>query len=115
MPSPYTPYIPQTTGELWDLIGGLMICAPKFEDKLGYFPGRSIETEFAALNGGIGAVRKKIGEERYAAMMALSHRMRALFEADPEDETGETQAGQKLLLEMEEILKPGWVDRLKSG
>lgn len=111
MPRPYTPYIPQTTGELWDLIGGLMLDAPTFEDKLGYFPGRSIETEFAALNGGIEAVRKKIGEERYSALVALSDRMRVLFEADPEDKTGEAQAGRRILRDMEDILRPGWHKR----
>ncbi len=106
MPGPYKPYIPKTTGELWDLIGGLMLDAPKFVDKSGYFPGRSIDTEFVALNGGIDAVRKKIGEERHAALRALSDRMRMLFEADPEDKTGEAQAGRQMFFEMEEILRP---------
>jgi hypothetical protein len=106
MPPPYEPYIPQTTGELWDLLGGMMLDAPTFKDETGYFPGRSIETEFVALNGGIDAVRKKVGEERYAALVALSARMRALFEADPEDNTGDTQAGRQLIHEMEAILRP---------
>ena len=34
-----------------------------------------------------------------------------LFEADPDDKTGETQAGRRLIREMEEILRPGWQDR----
>lgn len=107
MPLPYKPYIPQTTSELWDLIGGMMLNAPTFKDDSGYFPGRSIETEFTALDGGIEAVRKKLGEDRYAALMDLSNRMRALFEADPEDKTGEAQAGRELIIEMEAILRPG--------
>ena len=106
MPRPYEPYIPQTTGELWDLIGGMMLDAPTFKDDSGYFPGMSIETEFRALNGGIDAVRKKIGEERHAALIALSDRMRALFEADLEDKTGDSQAGRRLLYEMEDVLRP---------
>ncbi len=106
MPRPYSPYIPQTTGELWDLIGGMTLFAPTFKDKTGYFPERTLATEFIALNGGIDAVRKKIGEERHAALRALSDRMRVLFEADPEDKTGEAQAGRQMFFEMEEILRP---------
>lgn len=108
MPRPYQPYIPQTTGELWDLIGGMMLGAPTFRDKTGFFAEQNIDTEFIALNGGIDAVRKKVGEERYTALVALSKRMRPLFEADPEDKTGEAQAGRRLIHEMEDILRPGW-------
>lgn len=108
MPRPYQPYIPQTTGELWDQIGSMMLGAPTFKDRTGYFPGRNIETEFSALNGGIDAVRKKVGKERYTALVALSQRMRPLFEADPEDKTGDAQAGRQLIHEMEDILRPGW-------
>ena len=108
MPRPYQPYIPQTTGELWDQIASMMLGAPTFKDRTGYFPAMNIETEFAALNGGIDAVRKKVGEERYAALVALSKQMRPLFEADPEDKTGEAQAGRRLIHQMEDILRPGW-------
>ena len=100
--------IPQTTGELWDQIGSVMLGAPTFKDRTGYFPAMSFETEFAALNGGLDAVRKKVGEERYAALIALSQRMRPLFEADPDEQTGEASAGMQLLRDMEDILRPGW-------
>ena len=108
MPLPYRPYIPQTPGELWDLLGSMMLGAPTFKDDTGYFPERNIETVFVALHGGLEAVRKKLGEERYAALMVLSQRMRPLFEADPEDKTGDAQAGRQLIHEMEDILRPGW-------
>ena len=108
MPRPYKPYIPQTIGELWDLIGSMMLVSPTFKDKTGYFPDKSIDTTFVGLNSGIEAVRKKLGEQRYAALMTLSQRMRPLFKADPEDTTGDADAGRQLLHEMEDILRPGW-------
>ena len=100
----YRPYIPQTVGELMDKLGSMMLGAPTFKDRAGYFPQKNIDTEFFALNEGLLAVRKKLGEERYAALKALSDKMRALFEADPEDKTGETQTGREIIHEMEDIL-----------
>ncbi len=35
----------------------------------------------------------------------MSDRMRALFEADPDDKTGETLEGRKIIQEMEDILR----------
>jgi hypothetical protein len=83
----------------------MMLGAPSFKDKTGYFPGRNADTEFLALNEGLLAVRKKLGEEKYAALSALSDKMRALFKADPDDKTGETQAGREIIHEMEDILQ----------
>ena len=37
--------------------------------------------------------------------MAMSDRMRALFEADPEDKTGDALNGCMIIHEMEEILR----------
>ncbi len=88
-----------------DQLGSMMLGAPTFKDKTGYFPQRDIETEFFALNEGLLAIRKKLGEERYATLRALSDKMRALFEADPEHKTGDTQAGREIIHEMEDILK----------
>lgn len=101
---PYRPYIPQNIGELMDHLGSMMLSAPTFKDKTGYFP-QNIETEFFALNEGLQVVRKKLGEERYATLRALSDKMQSLFEADPEDKTGKTQAGREIIHEMEDILK----------
>ena len=102
---PYRPYIPQTIGELMDKLASMMLGAPTFKDRTGYFPGRNIDTQFFALNEGLLAVRKKLGEERYTKLRALSDKMRALFEADPEDKTGETQAGREIIHEMEDVLR----------
>lgn len=102
---PYRPYIPQNVGELLDKLASMMLSAPTFKDKTGYFRQRNIETTFFALNEGLQSVRKRLGEERYATLRALSDKMRALFEADPEDKTGETQAGREIIHKMEDILK----------
>jgi hypothetical protein len=83
----------------------MMLTSPTFQDRRGYFPEKNIDTAFFALNEGLLVVRKKLSEERYAALRALSDKMRALFEADPEDKTGEAQAGREVIHEMEDILR----------
>ncbi len=103
--SNYVPYIPKTISEIMDQLGSMMLCAPTFKDKTGYFPDRSIDTEFFALNEGFKFIRRKAGEERHAALLALSHRMRAHFEADPTDTGEDGIKGRDCILEMEELLK----------
>ncbi|MDP9415843.1 MAG: hypothetical protein M3Q08_17530 [Pseudomonadota bacterium] len=87
-----------------DQLGFMMLSSPTFEDKLGYFPEQSVETVFFQLDEGIRRLRKKIGEERCEALLALSARMRAHFEADPEDKTDDAIKGRELIHEMEELL-----------
>ena len=101
---PYRPYVPQTIGEIWDMLASFTGGAPKFLDESGYFPGQSIETEFYRLKEGLRLVRKKLGEERYLKLDDMADRMRALFEADPEEKTGESKAGRQLIFEMEDVL-----------
>lgn len=105
MRKPYTPYIPQNIGDVMDQLGWMMLNSPKFEDNTGYFPERSIDTAFFALNEGLKTIRKKVGEENYQALVALSDKMRAHFEADPEDRTEDGIKGRDCIIEMEEILK----------
>ena len=100
----YIPHIPQNISQLMDLLGSMMLGAPNFKDRTGYFPQKNIDTEFFALNEGLLALRKKLGDDRYATLKALSDKMRALFEADPENKTGDTKAGRKIIHEMEDIL-----------
>ena len=88
-----------------DKLGSMMLGAPTFKDETGYFPQRNIETTFFALNEGLLALRKKLGDERYETLKVLSDKMRALFEADPEDKTGDTRAGRKIIREMGDILR----------
>ena len=110
----YRPYIPQTLGELMDHIGAMMLGAPTFKDKTGYFPQMSIDTEFFALNEGLLATRKKLGEERYMTLRSVSDKMRTLFESDPDNTNGNSKAGRKLIREMEDILRSAAKSRASS-
>jgi hypothetical protein len=101
----YTPYIPETVGELMDQLASMMLGAPRFEDRTGYFPGKSIDTEFYALNESLQKLRRKLGDDRYQLLLSLSDRMRAHFEADPENKTDDTLKGREIILEMRELLR----------
>jgi hypothetical protein len=103
--TPYSSYVPQNVSEIMDLLGWMMLASPTFVDRTGYFPGRNIDTEFSALNESFKVIRKTLGEERYAKMVELSDRMRAHFEADPEDKTEDSMAGRRLIYEMEDLLR----------
>ena len=105
MPRPYKPYIPQNIGEIVDHLM-TMLASPTMKDTTGYFPGRNVDIEFFALNEGLKLVRNKLGEERYDALVGLADRMREHFEADPDDNTGDANAGRALIGEMEDLLTP---------
>ena len=102
---PYKPYVPQNVGELLDHLALMMSASPTFKDETGYLPRENIDTAFFSLNEGLLVIRKKLSEERYATLRALSDKMRALFESDQDDKTGETHAGRMLINEMREILR----------
>lgn len=102
---PYKPYVPQNVGELLEQLAYMMLASPTFKDMTGYLPYQNIDTAFFSLNEGLLVSREKLGEERYATLRALSDRMRALFEADPDDKTGDTRSGHMLIREMENILE----------
>lgn len=99
------PYIPVTLSEVNDNLGSMILHAPTFIDKTGVFWKRNIDTEFATLTEGFGRVRKKLGEERYAALIDLAARAKALFAADQDDTNGKTDQGRALLFEMEDVLR----------
>jgi hypothetical protein len=102
---PYTYLIPKNLSELRDTLGGMMLLSPKFEDITGYFPGRSIDTTFYELNEGLRLMRGKLGDELYLKLRDMSDQMRAHFEADPEDKTGESLKGREIIMDMEDLLK----------
>ncbi len=102
---PYKPYIPQTIGEIDDMIGWMTLAAPTFVDKTGFFSGRNIETTFSALKGAFILTRRKLGEARFETLNSLADQMRTLFEADPEDLTGDAAKGRELLRQMEDTLR----------
>ena len=96
-----------------DQLGHMMLASPTFEDASGYFPDESIDTNFFELNEGLKLIRQKVGEENYQALVALSDKMRAHFEADPEDKTEDGIKGRDCILDMEDILKAS--ARRKTG
>lgn len=102
----YEPTIPQTIGEIMDHLAMMMGKSPTFKDPFFdvVFPGRDINMVFFELKEGLGIVRQKLGEERYQTLIEISDRMRAHFEADPEDTSGRAREGRKLIREMEGIL-----------
>ncbi len=108
------PYIPNGMGEIWDHLGAMFLQAPRFLDGTGYFPEQNIDTEFHALNEGLKTIRKRVGDENYAQMVALSGEMRAHFESDPEDNSPGTLKGRECIHRMENILKAA-VRRKKSA
>lgn len=108
MSSPFfepKPYVPASLGEIYDLLGSMVLDAPTFIDPLGDFPDRNIDSEFLTLIHGCGVIRKKLGEDRYAQVMDLAARAKALFVADQDDTNGKTGEGRTLLFEMEDVLK----------
>ena len=101
----YKPSIPQTIGEMMEHLADMLLTSPSFRDKTGYFPEQNIDTMFFELTEGLKHLRGRLGEVRYLAMADMAATMRALFEADPEDKTGDCAKGQRLILDMEEMVK----------
>ncbi len=97
--------IPKDIPELLDLLSSMLLSAPKFKDKTGWLPFLNLEYVFRQLHEGLNHNRQTLGDERYHQLMQMSDRMRALFEADPEDKTGETLQGCKIIHVMEDILR----------
>jgi len=50
-------------------------------------------------------IRKKVGEENYAAFVALSDKMRAHFEGGREDRTEDGIKGRDCIMDIEHILE----------
>ncbi|WP_210254936.1 hypothetical protein [Methylocapsa sp. S129] len=89
--------------DIRDLLGRMMRASPKF---IGYRDKSYIDETFRELNEGLRMTRGKFGEELYLRLSAMSDRMRAHFEADPEDKTGETRKGRAIIREMMAMVKP---------
>ena len=96
---------PRDVGEVIDKLTTVLLNSPNFEDKTGYFPFKNIEWVFQQLNGGLNNIRETIEEARHHELMRMSAQIRALFEADPEDKTGETAVACRIIHEMEDILR----------
>jgi hypothetical protein len=105
MRGPYPILIPQNLSELIDTLSGIRLLSPTFRDITGYFPGRNIDNTFYELNEGLQLLRPKLGEDLYLKLRCMSDQMRAHFEADPEDQTGDSLKGRDISLEMTDLLK----------
>jgi hypothetical protein len=97
------PTIPHSIGELMDHLGMMMLKSPAFKDD--YFINIDVDMVFFELNEGLKFIQKKLGGERYQELRTLSDKMRAHFEADPEDKTEDARTGRRIIREMEDILK----------
>jgi len=98
-------YVPKDIQELLEFVVSMLSSAPKFMDRTGYFPYQNLDYVFRQLHEGLNLNRQTLGEERYNELVRMSDQMRALFEADPEDKTGDTLKGCKIIHEMEDILR----------
>ena len=104
----HQPYIPQTLGEVFELLSVVLLSSPKFLDHR--FPAQTLESVFFALNTGLGRGKGRLGEERYRRAVELSGRIQKHFEADPEDTNGQTHQGRLLIHELEAVVR----DALRS-
>lgn len=115
-PNPYfnpKPYIPASLSEINDQLGSMILFAPTFFDRTLVFD-HDIDSEFDKLIGGFDLVRKKLGEERYTALIDLAVRAKALFAADQDDTNGKTDEGRALLFEIENILRHARRSRIRA-
>lgn len=102
---PYTLLIPQNLNEMLDKLTGMVILSPKFEDVVGYFPGRNIDNTFYELGEGLRLLRPELGEELYFKLRNMSAQMRVYFEADYDKTTDNTRKGRDILLDMVDLLE----------
>jgi hypothetical protein len=97
--------VPQDLRELLEFAVSVLSSAQMFADKTGYFPHQNLDYVFRQLFAGLSLNKPALGEQRYEKLIDMSDRMRALFEAEPEDKTGETLLGCKIIHQMEDMLR----------
>ena len=103
--APKKMYVPHNIYELQDFMAFMVLGAPKFLDKTGYFPYLNLDYVFRELDAALTENRGDLGEERYQQLKLMADEMRPLFEADPDEKTGQAREGSKILLAMEDILR----------
>ncbi len=97
--------VPENISELIDVLGAMLLGAPTFADRTGYLPFYNLDYSFRELNEGLAFNKTKLGEEQYQKLTQMSDQMRALFEADPENKTGDTTRGCHMIQDMLEIVE----------
>lgn len=108
------PFIPETLSELNDFVVPMIGNAPSFKDDTGYFPFRSIDTEFCALVEGFGKVRDKLGEDKYVAAIDIAVRMKAIFLEATDENDPKTMQGIYLIHELIDIIDEARARRVKA-
>ena len=103
--TPIKVHIPNDISELLTLLGWISVKAPKFTDRTGYLSGVTLDSAFHALSEGLSNVRADLDESIFHRLRLMSEQARALFEADPDDKTGETLQGRQLILQMEDVVR----------
>lgn len=98
-------FIPNDLSEVYDFLGWMMLCSPRFDHSDGYLPPLGIENAFVGLNEGLRRIESQLGEDRYRQLTQMSDQMRTCFEADPDDKLSEAIQGRDLILDMQEMLK----------
>ncbi len=68
-------FVSQSTGEIIDLLGMMMLKSPTFVDRTGYFPGRNIDNVFQTLNESLALRRETLGNDLYTTLRACLRRI----------------------------------------
>jgi hypothetical protein len=107
MPRPYKPSVADNLDEIIIQLGWMRYAAPTFRDPSfdEMYPGRDFDVVFFELREGLARFRTTIGDRRYQAAVEMMNRMRLLFEADPNDTTGQTREGRHLIQELQSLLE----------
>ena len=107
MVRPYRPYIPESLGDLLDYLTVLLLQSPTFE-QVGYFPGKDVPSVFGGFSEGLQRLRPQLGDALYHRLVKDAAQMRAYFEADPNNTTGETRKGKNMVYELEALVEARW-------
>jgi hypothetical protein len=105
MPRKYERHVAKSLGDLADQASWLRMSAPRFDFMRLWFPEGNIDTAFVSFDKGLQNNRALLGEALFHRLAQMSNDMRACFEADPEDDTGETARGKLLAREAEALLE----------
>ncbi len=108
-------HVPEHLSEVQDVLTSMVGSAPTFLKPGFNGLGHNLESEFACASEGIAGVRDKLGEGRYARLMALLAQAKMLFLEDQNDDNGKTKQGCDLLWDMDEIIEEVRQERYAAG
>jgi hypothetical protein len=91
-----TTYIPSTLGEINDRIGSLVLCLPEMEYSS---TGLDMAGAYSQLEYSLSIVRKQLGDDRYAQLIAMARQSHQHFI------DGDEIAGSFLLQDIQKLLR----------